>query len=79
MKRHGLMIKLHNRRVRGTPYGDGSIVFEFRILRDRATRQIDATRIRLSDEATRAMVRIALELLGFRGIIDGQIIRKEQQ
>jgi hypothetical protein len=76
MKRHGLMIKLHNRRVVAYPLDNGEIVFEFRILHGRESR---VTRIRLTDEATRAMVRIALELLGFRGIIDGQIIRKEQQ
>jgi len=67
MKRHGLQIKLHNRRVAGFLLDNGDIVFEFRILDGRESR---VTRIRLTDEATRAMVRIALELLGFEGFLD---------
>ena len=67
MKRHGLLIKLHNRRVAGFLLDNGDIVFEFRILDGRESR---VTRIRLTDEATRAMVRIALELLGFEGFLD---------
>jgi hypothetical protein len=67
VNRHGLKIKLHNRRVIGYPLDHGKIVFEFRILDGRESR---VTRIRLSDKATRAMVRIALELLGFDGFVD---------
>ena len=70
MKRHGLQVNLHNRRVAGFLLDNGDIAFEFVILRNRASREIDTTRIRLSDEATRATVRIALELLGFVGAFD---------
>ena len=67
MKRHGLQIKLHNRRVSGWLLDNGDIAFEFRIIDGRESK---ITIIRLSDEATRATVRIALELLGFVGAFD---------
>jgi hypothetical protein len=75
MTRHGLQIKLHNRRVAAYPLDHGDIVFEFRKLDGRESQ---VTRIRLSDEATRAMVRIALELLGFEGFLDDRPINQQK-